>query len=227
MGNYDISLAAGTYHATAISAGAYETAGGALMLGVQWLIDNAAQNTITSRTCLISKAGVVMEKQIKSIREWAPGWDGINTEWFADHYHEFDVNLVIERRVDSYDNTEKPEVAFINPIGSAVRGAIPNADQKAIGAKFGAKLRALAGTMPKPPAANPPAKVPTAAEKKTAAWNAFKAKCPGDDNTINAAWVDLVATAVPGKTDYAAFTIADWDAVIKAVDAFIPDDMPF
>ena len=237
---YNIELAAGKYNARALSAGAYETPGGALMVGVQWELDNPAHDTITSRTCLVSKAGVVQEKRIAEIRQWAPGWDGVSTEWFGQHFTEFEVVLTIERRVDSYDGREKPEVAFIDPIGGGSgHGTIPAADQRALGAKYGAKLRALAGATPKPVTPPPGAATPAApdpvAAKKTAAWNAFKATFTGADGERNAAWFALVAKAVPGKNDYAAFTAADWDAVIAAANAAPPatpangdaDDIPF
>lgn len=232
---YNIELAAGKYRARALSAGAYESTGGALMVGVQWELDNPERNTITSRTCLISKAGVVQEKRIAEIREWAPGWDGVSMEWFGQHFTEFDVEVVIERRVDSYDNKEKPEVAFINPVGGGSgHNAIPAADQKALGAKYGARLRAIAGAAPKPmntatPATPKPAAHDPVAEKKTAAWNAFKETYTGADGERNTAWFALVARAVPGKTDYNTFTADDWDAVINAAKSAAPavDDMPF
>lgn len=226
MGNYDINLPGGVYHARAISAGAYETTGGALMLGVQWELDNEGRNTITSRDCLITKAGAVMERNIKSIREWAPGWDGVDTEWFGQHFSEIDVNLVIERRVDSYDGKEKPEVKYINPINRASHGAIPGADQKALGAKFGAKLRAFAGTMPKPIVVGSKPTMP-ADDKKAVAWDAFKEAFSGEETERNAEWLKLIGKAVPGKTDYTAFTPADWDAVIKAVEEYAALTLPF
>lgn len=234
--NYDVNLAAGTYHARAISAGVYETKNGALMVGVQWLLDNPAQNTITSRDCIISKAGIVMEKKIAQIREWAPGWDGVDIEWFAAHYPEFDVNVVIERRVDSYDGTEKPEVAFVNSLDRTPPGAIPAADPGAIAAKFGAKLRALACAAPKPVAvpgkADAPAVQVNAADRKNQAWQAFKAAFKGADAERTPAWVKLVGGAVPGKADFNMYTAADWDAVIAAIgkmNAGTPtdDDCPF
>ena len=240
---YNIELTAGKYKARALCAGAYETPGGALMVGVQWELDNPARDSITSRTCLVSKAGVVQEKRIAEIRKWAPGWDGISTEWFGQHFTEFEAVVTIQRRVDSYDGKEKPEVAFIDPIGSGSdHAAIPAADQKALGAKYGARLRALAGTMPKPilppppdapkPAATKPAAPDPVAEKKTAAWNAFNGAFVGADGERNAAWFALVARAVPGKTDYGAFTADDWDAVIAEAKTVAPadngaDDLPF
>ena len=231
--NYDINLAAGTYHARAISAGMYETKNGALMVGVQWLLDNEAHNTITSRDCIISKAGVVMEKKIAQIREWAPGWDGTidGSDWFADHFPEFDVNVVVERRVDAYDNQEKPEIAFINPIDRVAPGTIPAGDANALAAKFGAKLRALAGAAPKPVAVPGKAKAPAAkanaaADKKNQAWNAFKTAFKGAEAERTPAWLNLVARAVPDKHDYNAFTAADWDAVVAAVGEMNADTPP-
>ena len=229
---YNIGLAAGKYNARAISAGAYETPGGALMVGVQWELANPAHDTITSRTCLISKAGVVMEKAIANIRKWAPGWNGVETEWFGKHFTEFEARLTIERRVDSFDGREKPEVVFIDPInGGSEHGAIPAADQKALGAKYGARLRALASTVPVPQrTAAPTTAAPVAdnsvADKKDAAWNAFKETFTGNDGERNAAWFAVLARAVPGKTDYNAFTAADWNAVQDAVK-MAAGSMPF
>lgn len=238
---YNIDLAAGRYNARALSAGAYETPGGALMVGVQWELENPAHDTITSRTCLISKAGVVQEKRIAEIRKWAPGWDGVSTEWFGQHFTEFEATLTIERRVDSYDGKEKPEIAFIDPVGGGDHGVIPVSDQKALGAKFGARLRALAGATPKPmnPPPKPPANPPKPPQGKNAqpnidaarqtAWGTFTMTYKGGDAERDAAWFALLARAVPGKTDYNAFTADDWGAVIDAAGKANPvaDDIPF
>lgn len=241
---YNPNLPAGRYSARAIDAGVYETKGGALMLGVLWELQNDARDSIRSHTCLVSKAGIVQERRIESIREWAPGWDGVALEWFAEHCAEFNVELVIERRVDAQDQTEKPEVLYINPVGGKPGFVKPSPEsQRALGEKYGARLRAIAGAVPTPSVAKP---AKTATRKKTvtpaapavdvdarksAAWAAFCEHYAGPEADRNRVWGELVGQAVPDKTDYAAYTGADWDAVMAAIaQTAQPDDvedMPF
>ncbi|HBJ58930.1 MAG TPA: hypothetical protein DDY72_00280 [Verrucomicrobia bacterium] len=232
---YNANLAAGKYKAHALNAGTYETSGGALMLGVEWELETPEHDTINSYTCFISKAGVACEKQIAAVRKWAPGWDGVSLDWFGDHAGEFSAIVTIERRVDPYDNTEKPRVAFIDPVDGGAHGAIPTADQKALADKYGARLRALAGATPKPRTASRPqtqgakASKPPAAQAssgvekaKLAAWNAFLKTAAGDEARRNKDWFNLLARAVPGKAQE-AFTVADWDAVGAAAGASAVD----
>ena len=236
---YNINLAAGKYTAHANDAGVYDTEGGACMLGVKWELENPTNDTITSRICLVSKAGVVQEKRIKEIRTWAQGWNGYDMDWFENHFHEFEVQLTIQRRVDSYDGKEKPEVAYIDPIGGGTEhSGITHADPKAMSAKYGALLRAVAGTMPKPVAAPTPAaqaapsasKAPAANNvegTKEAAWKAFLDDLyegdAGDEAGRNSAWFALLKSAVPNK-NAAEFTAADWGAVLAKIET---EKVPF
>lgn len=245
---YNVNLPAGRYQAHAIAAGAYESKSGALMVGVQWQLHNPAGDSITSHTCLISKTGVVQEKRIARIMEWATGWDGVSMEWFGQHFNELKAELVIERRFDATDGTEKPEVAFINPVGGSGVFAIPNTDPTALASKFGAMLRAVAGSKPRPvkvqqaPAKNPagtPRKRPEVAtdgedltQRQQDAWNAFLTHYTGDAADRETAWFNLIKTAVPGKENYTTFVATDWDAVMNAINNPTPapiddDDMPF
>ena len=167
---YNPDLPAGTYRAKANGAGAYTSKNGALMLGVIWEITEGewAGCTITSRDCLVNTAGQIMDKKIDMVREWAKGWDGVNLEWFKANYPQFNVNIVVERKENTYNGkTEiRPEVAYINDPDST--HGLPSSDTRSLSAKFGAKLRAYAASKPrqaaitlKPPrtpqnAGNPP-----------------------------------------------------------------------
>ena len=157
---YNPELPAGTYRAKAKDAGTYTSKNGALVLGVLWEITDGewAGCTITSRDCLITTAGQLMDKKIDLTREWAKGWDGVDLEWFKANYPSFDVEIVVERKENTYNGkTEiRPEVSWINPPDGGGHG-IPAGDVKSMSARFGAKLRAYAASKPRPasPSAQP------------------------------------------------------------------------
>lgn len=219
---YNSELKAGKYNAHSLRAGAKETQGGALMLGIEWQID-PGNDTITSWTCLVSKAGAVMEKAFKQIRTWAPAWDG-NPDWFSEHPTEFDVVLTIERRV--YNGTERPEVVYIDPIGGGTHG-IPEDDQKALKDKFGARLRAFASTLPKPvetaKKTPPPPAVPQPQPTQPPVsiddvWESFSNNYGGPKDVVNKAWVEFL-TKETGSGDYSTLS---QEELKKAADEHLP-----
>jgi hypothetical protein len=166
---YNPDLPAGTYRAKAKDAGTYTSRNGALMLAVLWEIAEGewAGCTITSRDCLVTTAGQLMDKKIDLTREWAPGWDGVNLEWFKANYQSFDVEIVVERKEETYNGkTEvRPNVSWINPPDGGGHG-IPSGDARSLSAKFGAKLRAYAASKPKPAQGQPqPSRTPQIAVK--------------------------------------------------------------
>ena len=222
---YNSELKAGKYNAHSLRAGAKETQGGALMLGIEWQID-PGDDTITSWTCLVSKAGAVMERAFKQIRTWAPAWDG-NPDWFSEHPTEFDVVLTIERRV--YNGVERPEVVYIDPIGGGIHG-IPEDDQKALKDKFGARLRAFASTLPKPVETAKKTPPPPAASQPSPAqppvsiddvWEIFSDKYAGPKDEVNTAWREFLTESV-GRTDYKTFTQEELQELKKAANDYLP-----
>ena len=168
---YNEELPAGTYRAKANDADVYTSRNGALMLGVLWEITDGewAGCTITSRDCLISTQGQLMTKKIDMVRDWAHGWDGVNTEWFKANYGSFDVDIVVKREESTYNGVTKirPEVAFVNDPDS--QHGITKGDAKRISAQFGAKLRAYAASKARPATAAKPAQAakPTGQAKPT------------------------------------------------------------
>lgn len=224
--SYNKDLPAGTYKAHALGAGAYESQRGALMIGIQWEIAEGpfAGCQITSHDCLVTTAGVVCEKKIGMIKEWAQGWDGVDTDWFSEHYPEFDVELVVVREL--YNGEDRPAVKYVNAPGVS-HGIIPTGDADTLKAKFGARLRALAGAQPRPvgeqtnaraPAKKTPASDPM--EDRNAAWGMFvKRHNFENSDAASTAWYDMIARVLPGRTNYADFTPADWKKVRAAVEA--------
>ena len=179
---YNPELPAGTYRAKAKDAGTYDSKNGALMLGVVWEITEGdfAGCTITSRDCLVNSAGQLMDKKIDLTREWAKGWDGMNLEWFKANYPQFDVEIVVERKQNTYNGKKeiRPEVAWINPPDGGGHG-IPKGDTKSLSARFGAKLRAYAASKPRPASQQPkPQRTPQNAGNPPSGESAESAEPP-------------------------------------------------
>lgn len=246
---YNPDLPAGTYRAKANDAATYESRNGALMLGVLWEIMEGdwAGCTITSRDCLVTTAGQLMDKKIDLVREWAPGWDGTNLEWFKANYPSFDVEIVVERKEETYNGkTEvRPSVSWINPPDGGGHG-IPSGDARSLSAKFGAKLRAYAASKPRPvsppaqrartpqnapsapqaqsgdAAAPAPTPEPTAKELMEEAYQIHcnrTASLPKEEQTK--AWFEVVARITP-RTDYAAFPPEIWQKVLDELRSDLP-----
>ena len=258
---YNVNLPAGTYHARALQADTYPTKNGeGLMLGVEWLIDNGEYegSQITSRTCLIDNSGSIT-KNYESVREWAKTWDGVDTGYFRAHFSEWEVQIVTERKIITVKDEngmdvqkEIPDVKYINDPNAAHGAKIESGDQKQMGAKFGAKLRAAAGqykithpgvgaptsrpavaaapkpapvaTAPVPPPAEPPtAPAVSVEEMKRKVWTAFCERHPDlAGEARNAAFFELVATVTPEK-DYAAIDFKTWNDVLEK----LLNDLPF
>ena len=250
---YNPELPAGTYRAKAKDAGTYTSKNGALVLGVLWEIAEGdwAGCTITSRDCLITTAGQLMDKKIDLTREWAKGWDGVDLEWFKANYPSFDVEIVVERKENTYNGKteERPEVSWINPPDGGGHG-IPAGDAKSMSARFGAKLRAYAASKPrptnpqpqatrtpqiavKPPVAQPQTPTPTPEEPeapvKTAkelmeeAYKLHGDKCGNmPPDERTKAWFEVVAR-VTDRKDYANLPAEIWDKVL----AELSSDLPF
>lgn len=132
----------GTYRAKTANGVVYETEGGALMAAFDFGID--ADHSIMGRVCLASKAGELQQNNLRSLRE-AFGWDGADPFWLADtDLSAIEVEIVVENEPDQNGNP-RPTVRWINAPGRSHGGMPQSGDRKAILAKYGAKLRALAG----------------------------------------------------------------------------------
>ena len=252
---YNRNLPAGKYRARALQADAYPTKNGdGLMLGVEWVITEGEYEgcQITSRQCLVDNSGNVT-KNYDSVREWAQGWDGVSTGWFKGNFSAWDVEIVVERRQSNKPNEngvfeDFPDVKWINVPGSSHGAAIEAGNHNALGAKFGAKLKAAAGNWnrmhkgqqgaanppqsPAPAAPAPAAPAPeapaqpamTSAELKKETWRLFCERNlslpPGDDR--NQMFFKVVERITPEK-NYDLIDAATWQKVIDLIN----NEMPF
>lgn len=235
---------AGTYKAKTANGVVYETEGGALMVAFDFGIDE--QTSIVGRVCLASKAGEVLQNNVKSLKE-AFGWDGADPFYLSDtDLSTRDVEIVVEMENDQNGNP-RPTVKWINAPGRA-HGGLPQAgDRKAILAKYGAKLRALSGgtTMrpqpaqtvpaaapklpfapPKPPPAAVPSKPTAAPGTLQDAWEAFcKAAGEMEEEKLTALWWKCVGEITGGKSQERC-TPEDWGTVRDGADRWVGDQLP-
>jgi hypothetical protein len=151
---------AGTYNARAVEGAVYESEkSGSLVLRMDWLVETGER--IKSYHQLAAKDGTPNVKGIERIREWS-GWDGGDPFWFTDSdLASVLVELVIELEPGMTNPAKMyPKVAFVNrPGGGGREKPAPVSDRAAILAKYGAKLRAVAGpvAVAAPPKVAPPA----------------------------------------------------------------------
>ena len=133
----------------------------------------------------------------------------------------------------------RPEIKWVNDPNGSHGKQITAGNHKALGAKFGSKLKALAANYnrqhpeaAKPGAGNgtkPDAAKPQTAEQKMRtlgeqAWVKFKEKHPDvtDKQELNTLWFELVGRFTD-STDYRNLPDDVWTQVIDDLD----NDMPF
>ena len=240
---YNKNLPAGTYRARALQADCFPTKNGeGLMLGVEWVVDEGEfkGSQISGNICLIDGSGNPT-KNYESVREWAKSWNGIDTDYFKGHFSEWSVDIVVERKEVEINGKmeERPEVKWVNDPNGSHGKQITAGNHKALGAKFGSKLKALAANYNRqhPEAAKPGARNgtkrtvgPGAATKPgerkltrgEEAWSKFKEKHPDvhDKQELNTLWFELVGKFTD-STDYRNLPDEIWDQVIEDLD------MPF
>lgn len=240
----------GTYKAKTASGVVYETEGGALMVAFDFGIDS--ETSIVARQCLVSKAGEVLQNNVRSLKE-AFGWDGADPFWLADtDLSDREVEIVVEMEAGQ-DGQPRPTVRWINAPGrGGGMGGIKPADRNAVLAKYGGKFRALAGgtavkpapakpagatlqlqaTRP-PPAVRPlptkPGPARPAVQPATIqdAWGAFcqAAGSSFDEAQLQDLWYKAVAELTGGK-DQAACTPEDWGAIAAGAAQFVRGQIP-
>ena len=248
---YNKNLPAGTYRARALQADCFPTKNGeGLMLGVEWVVDEGEfkGSQISGNICLIDGSGNPT-KNYESVREWAKSWNGIDTDYFKGHFGEWSVDIVVERKEVEINGQmeERPEVKWVNDPNGSHGKQITAGNHKALGAKFGSKLKALAanynrqhpeaakpgaGNGTKPAAAKPNADKPNLGVK---AWEKFKEKHQDvkDRQELNTLWFELVGKFTD-STDYRNLPDDVWNQVIvdldcenQSIDDAIDGDMPF
>lgn len=255
---YNKNLPAGTYRARALQADCFPTKNGeGLMLGVEWVVDDGEfkGSQISGNICLIDGSGNPT-KNYESVREWAKSWNGIDTDYFKGHFGEWSVDIVVERKEVEINGQmeERPEVKWVNDPNGSHGKQITAGNHKALGAKFGSKLKALAANYNRqhPEAAKPgsgngtkrtvgtgTAAAPEKPTKKQLtrgeeAWSKFKEKHQDakDRQELNTLWFELVGKFTD-STDYRNLPDDVWNQVIEDLDGTqgIEDvadgDMPF
>ncbi len=211
------------------------------MLNVEWVITEGEykDSQITGGICLVDSRGQ-LTKNYDSVREWAKSWDGVKTDYFKSHFTEWEVELKIERvdREIKGEMRNVPEIKWVNALDSNHGAKIQAGDQRALQAKFGAKLKIAAAnwnrnnasatdgkTAAQAPATPPPAEAPAPGEVATAeiAWDLFNkkyAKMPKDER--NKLWFSIIARFTD-RTDYRDLPAEIWEKVVEDIN----DDMPF
>jgi hypothetical protein len=213
-----------------VAGSVYETENKAVMLALRFKLVTADEPEITFRTCLVTKDGSLMTKNIENLRKWS-GWDGVDPYWFMEtDLSGIEVELVIENKPGWKDPSKVfPEVQWVNPPGARGGGTMPEAsDKKALLAKYGSKFRALAGPQPVGKPAPKPSAPPAAPSRPTpaasavkkvhsqeTAWALMQEKAAGISNEqIEAFWFKFVdATGM----DQAEMTPEGWALVEAAI----------
>lgn len=159
-----MNLQNGTYAARPLAASITESKNGHLMAVVKFRIDNGPDLTFYS--VIVKNDGTVNTRNVEDLKKWS-GWDGVDPYWLMDtDLTAIDVELVIANEPSITDPTKTwPAIKWVNPPGGGGGSALPEAaDRRAVMAKYGAKLRALAGGTPlaAPVSPRPMAQAPTA-----------------------------------------------------------------
>jgi hypothetical protein len=158
------------------------------------------------------------------------GWDGQDPFWFVDHgadYAEREVSALIEMKALDRGGQVANIKYLDTPGGGAGGGQMPEGGNRAsLLAKYGSKLRAIAGGAP---AAKPPAKPPVQASlplakgpptlasiakisDQGACWERFN-----QAGGLEADWFKTLEAAVPG-VDQGDLTPAQWGKVFEYIE---------
>jgi len=219
----------GKYEAVTQSASVYEKEG-KLMLAVEFRVGD---ELLKSFFVLVKADGMANEGVIRGIRDWS-GWDGIDPYWIQDNAGaEWPCEVTVAWEPGFKDPSKSfLNIKWVNKIGSS--GNMPeSSDRSAIMARFGSKLRSVAGPQSvangrhtpvktsapaSPPARNPPpapTRPPPGGVKHTQAscWDALQAVKPNaSQEEVVALWYSLIA-----ERDQATMTSADWANVAEAI----------
>ncbi len=229
----------GTYGARAIDKTPTPTKEGGLAMWFQVELIEFPTIKLQTWQTLVAKDGTVLGKNIENLKSIF-GWDGIDPLWFEVTdlaYIEFDV--VIEDAADLKDPSKiYSKIKWMNPKGGGPTTERPKTiDKSTLAAKFGSKLRAMAGpqkpTAPPRPAAPtahvahtpPPPPAPPVATGKTstldAAWGELCGTMAGEpDDKIKEVWFQRIGELFPGKGNN--LTPEEWEAVRDSFTDNVP-----
>jgi hypothetical protein len=219
----------GKYEAASQSASVYEK-DGKLMVAMEFSV-GAECEKLKKYFVLFKADGSPNVNDYNLLREFS-GWDGIDPYWIQENAGaEWPVEVVVAWEPGFKDPSKLfLNIKWVNAIGGA--GMPESSDRATIMARFGGKLRALAGpqsiptgrhtpvktTAPTSPPARAPLPAPTrpppSGVKHTQAtcWDALQA---GQPNASQAELEDLWYSIVTG--DQATMTSADWAKVSEAI----------
>lgn len=231
----------GVYDAVIASAQVRQAKTGSLMVTVAVDIGGTL---LYANLVIVRSDGSLCEERIKSMMEWAAGWDGGDPYWFESNAKGLPVSVTTAHEV--YEGQNHPVIKWVNARGGKGGGKMeptPASGRAAIMAKFGAKFRAYAAThkcdvtpAPAAKARVPAAPVPVAAPVAAAggdgmaescstqeAWTTF-ANIHADDKKEDreAAWFALLKTCGVDGKDRDLVTRAEWGKVKAAAEAQVP-----
>jgi len=192
---------------------------------------------------LISREGSVNSGIVNQIKEWAPEWDGTDPFWFTETANTDAIGMVkvTLKTEPAWNDPSKAyqNVKWINALSGnrgSGRQSLQSGDKAAILAKYGAKFRAAAGSLPKPvsaasltkPAAKPtppPTPAPVKPAPKSSSpyqagldgqskvWADFCNEHNGEDESeLSERWFNALDKVAAGK-DQADLTGDEWKAV--------------
>jgi hypothetical protein len=222
-------MEAGKYGAVSNSASVYEK-DGKLIVAMEFCVGE--ENTMLRKYFVLFKSdGSPNLSDYNLIREFS-GWDGLDPYWIQENAGaEWPVEVVIAWEPGYKDPSKLfPAIKWVNAVGGA---AMPeSSDRATIMARFGSKLRGLAGPQPvqnsrhtpvkKTAPSAPPARVPPPAPTRpppggvnhtqTSCWDALQSGQPNASQAeLEALWYSIVTG------DQATMTSADWAKVAEAI----------
>jgi len=223
-------MEAGKYGAVSHSASVYEK-DGKLIVAMEFSV--GAECEMLKKYFVLFKAdGSPNVNDYNLIREFS-GWDGIDPYWIQENAGaEWPVEVVVAWEPGFKEPSKLfLNIKWVNAVGGA--GMPESSDRATIMARFGSRLRALAGPQPvqnsrhtpvktTAPSA-PPARVSPPAPTRpppggvnhtqTSCWEALQAAQPNaSQDDVIALWYSLIA-----ERDQATMNSADWAAVAEAI----------
>ncbi len=209
----------------------YENQNGNLILLMAYRMEDSGH--VMKHWTTLAIQGEVKLRTIEDLKARF-GWDGVDPWWFetADGLSEVPVELVIEDEPDKSDPRKVwSRIKWVNTPGGRGGTYAAKGDKRALGAKYGALFRAVAGPQPVKPAAQPPAATPpprsvapkpeakadAAPSDLNACWQTLCGVMAGESEDSKASnWYALLEQTIPGKTQD-DFSPTDWGQVMRAL----------
>lgn len=170
------------------------------MVVVEWDVASEPRH-LRSYHVTADAAGVRNERNIRTLRNVFPKWDGQSTGWFAENYDECltaSAELVTEERV--WNGHLYSAVKYVNPLRSGLQAML---------------------VPPKrlPPPTRPQGTLPEEIEPTLeSVWNAYVALHSGETYPeLSKGWFALLDSAVVPQKDQDQYDEFDWRTVIAAM----------